>query len=167
MAPDHESLLALVPRAASYKVTDGKRLSVSIQPNGKRYWRFRYRWEGQQTTLSCGVFPAVTVDEARSRRNEFRVMLAQGINPSAHIKAGRIDQIIANVRQEAATRFLPDNDGALYFRSGARRLALTPAETHQPRIFLDATRAVTPGVAPCPCAIPRCASSSQSVSPTS
>lgn len=146
MPLDDAALQALPLRATPYKITDGKGLYLLIQPNGKRYWRFRYRWAGKQNTLSCGVFPAVTAVEARTRRNEFRVLLEQGINPSEHIKAERMDQLIESYREEAATRFMLDSDGALYVRLGNRRFALTPAETDQLRIFLDATRAVTPGV---------------------
>ena len=100
--------------------------------------------------MSCGVFPKVSLDEARAKRNEFRGILAQGIDPSEHLKSERLDQTNENSRQEAATRLLLDSDGALYFRLRTRRFVLTPPETHQLRIFLDATRAVTPGVAPCP-----------------
>lgn len=150
MALDHASAHALTPGATPYKVTDSKGLYLLIQPNGSRYWRFRYRWAGKQNTLSCGVFPKVSLDEARAKRNEFRGILAQGIDPSEHLKAERLDQTNDDSRQEAATRFLLDSDGALYFRLRTRRFVLTPPETHQLRIFLDATRAVTPGVAPCP-----------------
>lgn len=150
MPLDDAALQALPPRATPYKVTDGKGLYLSIQPNGKRYWRFRYRWAEKQNTLSCGVFPAVTTVEARARRSEFRVLLEQGINPSEHVKAERINQLIESHREEVATRFMLDSNGTLYVRLGNRRFGLTPAETEQLRTFLDATRAVTPGASSCP-----------------
>lgn len=43
MALDPAELEALAPRATAYKATDGKGLYLLIQPNGRRYWRFRYR----------------------------------------------------------------------------------------------------------------------------
>jgi hypothetical protein len=150
MALDQAFLDALTPRATPYKVTEGKGLYLLIQPNGGRYWRFRYRRSGKQNTLSCGVFPIVSLVEARARRDEFRSLLKQGIDPSEHRKAERIDQLNENSRLEVATRFLLDSDGALYVRLGARRFSLTPAETHTLRIFLDATRTVIAGGTTCP-----------------
>ncbi len=149
MALDDASIHALVPRATPYKVTEGKGLYLLIQPNGKRYWRFRYRWAGKQNTLSCGVFPKVGVEEARTKRDEFRVLLKEGTNPTEYVKAERIDQMNESSRQEVATRFLLDSDGAIYVRLGNRQFALTPAETQQLRIFLDATRTVNPGDTKC------------------
>jgi hypothetical protein len=54
------------------------------------------------------------------------------------------------VRLLAETRFTLDNDGAVSFRFGDRRVILTPSETAELRAFLDATRAVVAKVAPCP-----------------
>jgi len=150
MALELATLQALLPRATPYKVTDGKGLYLLIQPNGARYWRFRYRWAGKQNTLSCGVYPEVTLDEARSRRDAFRAILAQDANPSEHTKAERAELKDEKARQESAMRFMLDNDGALYFRLGNRRLTLTPAETLQLRSFLDATRNLNSEVMPCP-----------------
>lgn len=149
MALDPAELEALAPRATAYKATDGKGLYLLIQPNGRRYWRFRYRWAGKQNTLSCGVYPEVALDEARSRRDAFRAMLAENVNPSDHTKTERAELRDEQARQELAMRFMLDNDGALYFRLGSRRLTLTPAETNQLRAFLDATRGLNHEVPPC------------------
>ena len=149
MALDKAILEALAPRATPYKVTDSKGLYLLIQPNGGRYWRFRYRWAGKQNTLSCGVYPEVPLDEARSRRDAFRAMLSQDVNPSDHAKIERAEISDERARQESAMRFMLDNDGALYFRLGNRRLTLTPAETNQLRAFLDATRGLNHEVPPC------------------
>mgnify|MGYP003382437497 CR=1 FL=1 len=150
MALDQVFLDALTPRATPYKVTEGKGLYLLIQPTGGRYWRFRYRRRGKQNTLSCGVFPIVTLDEARAKRDEFRALLKQGIDPSEHRKAERIDQLNESSRLEVATRFLLDSDGALHVRLGTRRFSLTPAETQHLLVFLNATSSVTPGAASCP-----------------
>lgn len=132
-----------------YKMSDASGLYLEVAPNGGKWWRFRFRFGGKQNTLSCGVFPDVSLDEARQRRDELRLLLADGVNPSAHIKAERAARIADEARAVAATRFTLDNEGALSFRLGSRCLALTPAETIELRFFLDATRAVGSKVTPC------------------
>lgn len=143
MPLDAASIDALLPKAATYKISDGKGLFLEVRPNGARYWRFRYRWAGKQNTISCGVYPETGVAEARERRDEARKLLDGGIDPSQHAKAERAIERDEQARQRAATRFMLDSDGALSFRLGSRSLSLTPAETGELRCFLDATRGVT------------------------
>lgn len=137
------SILALRPKAASYKASDGNGLYLLVNPNGSLWWRFRYHWAGKQNTVSCGVYPAVSLEQARARRDQLAAMLAEGVNPSDRTKSERAAQRDEQIRQRAATRFMLDNDGALSFRLGSRCLSLTPGETAELREFLDATRAVT------------------------
>ena len=144
MPLEHASILALEPKLTPYKVSDGKGLYLLVNPNGSRLWRFSYRWAGNRNTLSCGVYPEVGIAEARARRDAFRAMLADGSDPSQRNKAAKAAQRDEQARQQAATRFTLDNDGALAFRLGSRCLTLTPAETAELRAFLDATRGVTP-----------------------
>ena len=106
--------------------------------------------KGKQSTISYGVFPAVSIEKARERWDTFRALLLDGIDLSENAKAKKTERRDEEARQTAATRFMLDNDGALFFRLGNRRLTLSPAETAELRTFLDATRAVTPKVTPCP-----------------
>lgn len=137
------------PRLRPYRLSDGGCLSLEVRPSGGKYWRFKYRFQGKANTISCGVFPSVSIEDARLRRDAFRTMLAAGINPSEHAKAERVNQAV-KAKQLAAVRFALDSDGALSFRLASRRLTLTPSETAELRSFLDATRAVTPKVTSCP-----------------
>jgi hypothetical protein len=138
------SILDFEPKLGPYKVSDGNGLYLLVNPNGSRWWRFRYRWAGKQNTVSCGVYPEVGLAEARARRDAFRAMLVDGIDASQSNKAEKTAQRDEQARQWAATRFTLDNDGALAFRLGNRGLSLTPSETADLRAFLDATREVTP-----------------------
>jgi hypothetical protein len=65
-----------------YKLTDGKGLFLLVTPAGK-WWRFRYRFGGKENTLSVGIYPEITLKDARQRRDEMRRQLAHGIDPSA------------------------------------------------------------------------------------
>lgn len=57
------------------KLSDGQGLFLLIQPNGKKYWRYSYRFDGKQKTLALGVFPEVSLAEARELREEARALL--------------------------------------------------------------------------------------------
>ena len=92
--------------------------------------------------MSCGVYPATSLEEARERRDAARRMLAEGISPSEHRKLERAASEGERAQQAAATRFMLGNDGALAVRLGGRHFSLSPAETADLRAFLDATRTV-------------------------
>jgi len=52
----------------SRKLSDGGSLHLLITPDGAKYWRLAYRWQGKQRTLALGVYPAVGLIEARVAR---------------------------------------------------------------------------------------------------
>ena len=134
------------PGTKPYKLFDGRGLFLLITPAGYKWWRLKYRFDGKEKQLSLGVYPQVGLKEARVTRELYRSMLAEGIDPSEHVKTERAKQTVS----AAAPRFALDSDGALSFRLASRRLSLTPAETLELRAFLDATRAVIPKETPCP-----------------
>lgn len=63
------------------KLSDEKGLFLLINPNGSKYWRLKYRFAGKEKLLALGVYPDVTLAEARSRRDQARKLLANGIDP--------------------------------------------------------------------------------------
>ena len=67
------------------KVSDGvaKGLFLLVHPNGSKYWRMRYRFDGREKFIAFGVYPSVSLKDARSKVIEVRHMLAQGIDPAA------------------------------------------------------------------------------------
>ena len=73
------------PRRAQkpWKVADGGGLHLLVAPNGGRYWRYSYRFNGKQKTLALGVYPDVTLAMARTRHQHARQHLADGIGPGA------------------------------------------------------------------------------------
>lgn len=54
-----------------------------MHPNGSKYWQLGYRFNGKQKVFSIGVYPAVSLADARQRRDEAKRLLAQGIDPNA------------------------------------------------------------------------------------
>lgn len=69
-------------RMSGDKHTDGQGMYLLVKAVGK-YWRLNYRFGGKQKTLALGVYPAVTLVEARKRRAEARAKLVQGVDPIA------------------------------------------------------------------------------------
>jgi integrase len=63
------------------KIFDGGGLHLLVAPNGGRYWRFSYRFNGKQKTLALGVYPDVGLAKARSRHMEARKTLTDGVDP--------------------------------------------------------------------------------------
>ena len=75
------------PKAKAYKLSDGGGMYLLVSPYGARYWRLDYRFAEKRRTLAIGVYPAVTLSEARTRRDDARASLAKGIDPSVVKKA--------------------------------------------------------------------------------
>jgi crotonobetainyl-CoA:carnitine CoA-transferase CaiB-like acyl-CoA transferase len=71
------------PRERVYRLNDGRVLCVLIQPNGAKWWRFRYRWQGREQMLSMVTYPDTPLIEARKQRDTARQQLAQGIKAAA------------------------------------------------------------------------------------
>ncbi|MDY4388714.1 tyrosine-type recombinase/integrase [Pectobacterium aroidearum] len=80
------------PEAKAYKLTDGNGMFLLIHPNGSKYWRLRYRSDGKENTLALGVYPEVSLSEARQKRDEARKLIAAGVDPNEHKKAVKTQQ---------------------------------------------------------------------------
>nr|WP_320166531.1 integrase arm-type DNA-binding domain-containing protein [uncultured Methylophaga sp.] len=65
-----------------YKMGDTRGLYLEVSPNGGKWWRLKYRFEGKERRLSLGVYPDVSLKDARERREEFRRQIANGIDPA-------------------------------------------------------------------------------------
>lgn len=75
------------PGEKARKLSDEKGLVLLVNPNGSKWWRFRYRFDGKEKMLGFGVYPEVTLKEAREKRDEARKILRNGIDPSQAKKA--------------------------------------------------------------------------------
>lgn len=70
------------PAEKPYTKNDGNGLSLLIDPNGSKGWRFRYRFDGKPKMLSLGTYPTISLTEARQKRDDAKKLIASGINPS-------------------------------------------------------------------------------------
>lgn len=83
------------------KLYDERGLYLLLNPNGSRWWRFKYRFGGKEKLLSLGTYPEVPLGSpkrqpgeapspikgARELREEARALVQAGIDPSAYRKA--------------------------------------------------------------------------------
>lgn len=95
------------------KISDGGGLSLLIHPNGRKHWRFRYRYEGKDRTVALGVYPDVSLKDARERRDAARKLLANGVDPGAQRKAiraartGQVANSFEAIAREWHARYAP------------------------------------------------------------
>lgn len=77
------------PKEKAYKLSDGGGMYLHIQPSGKKYWRLKYRIFGKEKLLSLGVYPELSLKDAREKRDKARKQIADNIDPGAVKKEQR------------------------------------------------------------------------------
>lgn len=80
-------------RKKQYKLSDEKGMYLLITPNGSKYWRLKYRYSGKEKTLALGVYPDVSLADARDRRDDARKLLAHDVDPGEAKKARKRKQV--------------------------------------------------------------------------
>ena len=108
----------LKPREKAYKVSDFEGLFVLVKPSGSKLWQFKYRLDGKERLLSIGVYPAVSLANARKAKERAREKVAAGIDPS------EAKQEEKRLRQEA--------NGQTFEKIGAEFLAKQRKEGKSP-----------------------------------
>ncbi len=75
-------------KETSYKLAGGAGLYLEITPRGSKYWRMKYHrpTDKKEDRLAFGVYPAVSLADARAKRDEAKKLLAQGIDPKVEKK---------------------------------------------------------------------------------
>ncbi|HBX4000094.1 TPA: DUF4102 domain-containing protein [Klebsiella variicola] len=81
MALTDAKIRAAKPDEKPYKLADSGNMFLLVHPNGSRYWRLRYRFLGKEKTLALGVYPEVSLSEAREKRDTARKLIAEGTDP--------------------------------------------------------------------------------------
>ena len=81
------------PKTKPYKLSDGGGLHLYVKPNGSRLWRFRYRFDEKEKTLSIGPFPLVSLLEAREARDDAKRLLLEGVDPMVEKKKKKLTTI--------------------------------------------------------------------------
>lgn len=84
---------------------DGEGLYLEITPAGGRYWRWKFRFGGKEKRLALGVYPAVSLKEARTKCEQARQQLRDGIDPGQARQQEKQERIASQATaKEAAQR---------------------------------------------------------------
>jgi integrase len=76
------------PRATEYSLSDGNGLALRVKPSGTKSWLFNYYtpFTKKRTNISLGIYPDVSLVKARSERQAYRSLLANGVDPADYRK---------------------------------------------------------------------------------
>ena len=81
------------PKEKQYKLTDGEGMYLRVYPNGSKYWQLQYWFDSKQKILSFGVWPDVSLKDAREKRYEAKKKIKDGINPIEEKRKERQDHL--------------------------------------------------------------------------
>ncbi|EWS53069.1 integrase arm-type DNA-binding domain-containing protein [Methylibium sp. T29] len=101
------AIKAATGRDKPHALNDGGGLSLLLQPTGAAWWRLRYWLSGRENRLSLGVYPDVSLADARTRRDQARKLIAAGVDPSEARKADKVERIARVEAQALAAAGLP------------------------------------------------------------
>lgn len=127
----------LKPKKSGYKKADGYGLNLLVMPNGAKYWRFRYRYGGKEKTLALGVYPDVSLQEARNYRDSARKMLKGNIDPS-EVRREEKKNRPKPAQNKKDFNLSLSAGGVLTVETASRIIHLTAAQTKALHTFLGA-----------------------------
>lgn len=135
-------------RGKPFKLSDARGLFLLIAPAGGKWWRYRYRFGGMQKSLSMGVYPETSLNDARSRRDQARRLLASGIDPGTvrrEEKARDRAERLA-MKNSSTVHVSVALDGAVEIWKGRAVVRLTSGEAH---VVNDLLTRLSPREQPC------------------
>ena len=123
------------PGPKTIKLFDERGLYLEISPAGGRWWRFKYLFDGKEKRISLGVYPDISLSDARERRDEARKLVANGIDPSENRKA-----------QKSAKTERAANSFEVIAREWYAKYSKTWVENHGNRIIRRLERDIFPWI---------------------
>lgn len=121
------------PREKQYKLFDERGLFLIITPKGKKWWRFRYSFDGKEKLLSFGTYPDVSLEKAREHRETARKLVADKVDPGEQRKA-----------QKATKQERLANSFEVVAREWYAKYSPTWVESHGERIIRRLERDIFP-----------------------
>lgn len=99
------ALKALRPKEKPYTLADEKGLYVEVFPTGGIVWRYRYRLGGKLEKLTLGKYPALTLKNARKKRDEAAQLAATGTSPTKQKQLAKVAGAVDTTLAQFAERF--------------------------------------------------------------
>ncbi|WP_447877232.1 tyrosine-type recombinase/integrase [Serratia fonticola] len=87
---------ALIATGKAYRRYDGLGLYVQVSKTGKRYWRYKFRFEGVEKLYALGKYPEISLAEARQKHSEAKEKVAAGINPCHTRNVAKLMRTVKN-----------------------------------------------------------------------
>lgn len=81
------------PGEKPIKLFDERGLFLIVTPTGGKWWRLRYKFGGKEKLLSLGIYPDVSLKDARQRREDARKLLANDIDPGENRKVQKAAKV--------------------------------------------------------------------------
>ena len=143
------------PLGKPFKVSDERGLFLLVTPSGGKWWRLKYRLNGKEKSLSLGVYPDVSLADAREKRDQARKVIAAGSDPSELRKANKASKTENTINSfEVITRIWLKNYAAnlskatsdknlrLFERDIFPWIGAKPIAELKPKDILDAARRI-------------------------
>lgn len=113
------------PAEKPVKMYDERGLFLIVTSAGGKWWRFRYSFSGKEKLLSLGIYPDVSLKEAREKRNVARKLITQGIDPGVHRKATKEVQaaLTENCFEPICRKWLAQRKGTVETAQHVKTLA--------------------------------------------
>ncbi len=91
MALSNTAIINAKAADKSYKMYDTDGLFLQVTPQGGKWWRLKYRFDGKEKLLSLGTYPDISLSQARQKREDSKKLLAIDIDPSESRKQAKAD----------------------------------------------------------------------------
>lgn len=101
-------LKALKPKEKTYIVTDGRGLYIEVLATGGMVWRCRYQLDGKTEKITLGKYPALTLKNARVKRDEVLSAAALGQSPARQKQLKKVAAADATTVAEFVGKFLEE-----------------------------------------------------------
>jgi integrase len=98
---------AAKPKEKDYTISDGDGLHLLIKAGGSKLWQFVCTFDGKRKKLALGIYPNKTLVAARSKAEEARAQIANGIDPSEAKKQSKQARQIDNENAKRKAAGLP------------------------------------------------------------
>ena len=118
------AIKAAKPAEKPRKLYDADGLYLEVAPSGGKWWRFKYRIDGKEKRLSLGVYPDVSLLQARKARDDARRQVLEGSDPSAKRQA-----------QKRASAVAADNSFETVARAWHASWARTRSKKHADQVL--------------------------------
>ena len=91
---------SLKPKEKDYKVFDGGGLFLLITKKGGKSWRFKYRFNDKEKMMAFGLYPSLSLKEARALREKYKTMIVNGFDPMEEKKKKKAINKIVDIKKD-------------------------------------------------------------------